>query len=432
MSDQPSWATCPQGDETGTPLPVYFRWTVNKLSKIDTVNQCACVDLVVTLYWTDRRMAQQRDEQHDELPDDLWGPTLSVRARTRAAGMAIDLQTGEITRVHGDSDVLQRRVSLTGFIHNPMNLADFPFDTDSVAVELYTGSHWKSNRTSAQGMQPWVRSYVLRPVTEGGSELARLNTGFVSLWWDGKVDEFRVHGISTAIEQRPVNVDDRAYTNIKLAVHVSRSWGFFFWKVMLPILMLALLSFSTYGFETSDFAGRSSNVATYFLAAFAMLYVVGEHLPKTDFLTKIDEAIVLTMMTLISSGVASQVVAWLHEHHGAELAVQWNIRICVGSAATFVVGILWIFLPAWWRQKVMTKELNLLARIDRGDATAPDGVERSTTCTDRPINSARKSFSYSAVDSGEDAHATTEIYCTDKYEALDWVLEGQWKTSKTR
>jgi|EP01046_Picozoa_sp_COSAG06_P081775 hypothetical protein len=38
---------------------------------------------------------------------------------------------------------------------------------------------------------------------------------------------------------------------------------------MLPLWLLTLLSGSTFAFEVDDFAGRSGNVATYFLAAFA-------------------------------------------------------------------------------------------------------------------------------------------------------------------
>ena len=45
----------------------------------------------------------------------------------------------------------------------------------------------------------------------------------------------------------------------------------------------------------------------------AVLYVVGESLPKTDFLTQIDKCIVLTTLTLASTGYNSRIIAWMHE-----------------------------------------------------------------------------------------------------------------------
>ena len=50
-----------------------------------------------------------------------------------------------------------------------------------------------------------------------------------------------------------------------------------------------ILSFGTFEFEVDNLSDRNASVSTYFLAAFAMLYVVGAALPKVDFLTKIDQ-----------------------------------------------------------------------------------------------------------------------------------------------
>ena len=60
-------------------------------------------------------------------------------------------------------------------------------------------------------------------------------------------------------------------------------------KALVPLYFLMILSFGTFEFDVDDLSNRNGSVSTYFLAAFAMLYVVGEALPKTDFLTKIDK-----------------------------------------------------------------------------------------------------------------------------------------------
>jgi hypothetical protein len=324
----------------------------------------------------------------EELPDDLWGPSLRVRAVSKAIGLELQKTRHPIRYMRGQARShgrLQRQLHFAGYIHNPMDLSDFPLDVDAVTFELYTESNWHSS-SSAQVGQHARRLYALRPVGEEGGPVAR--NSLVSMWWDGMVAEWHFLGIGTAIEEIAAKDGDGGVerTNLRLHVHVARRSGFFFWKVLLPVFLLVFLSFSTFGFHTDDFAGRSSNVATYFLAMFAMLYVVSECLPKTDFLTKIDQTIVLGMFTLAFSGVVSQGVGWIHEQHNAGLALQWNSYATWGSACTYIAGVLIIFMPPLSRQRATR---NLRAKSDvagancgsRSLGTSHAPLERSESAT---------------------------------------------------
>jgi hypothetical protein len=55
-------------------------------------------------------------------------------------------------------------------------------------------------------------------------------------------------------------------------------------QALLPLYLLTGLSFSAFNFEPDEMEQRYNTIATYFLAAFSMMYVVGEAMPKTDFL----------------------------------------------------------------------------------------------------------------------------------------------------
>ena len=55
-----------------------------------------------------------------------------------------------------------------------------------------------------------------------------------------------------------------------------------------------------------------------------MLYVVGEALPKTDFLTKIDKIIVLTTVSLVGGGLSSLVISLTHTQYGVKAATSLN------------------------------------------------------------------------------------------------------------
>ena len=119
------------------------------------------------------------------------------------------------------------------------------------------------------------------------------------MFWSGEMHEWLLHGISTrVIAHPPKDRGSLEQTEVLLFFHLSRKSGFFFWKALLPLYLTVLLASAMFQFPVTDLENRTNVVATYFLAEAAMLYVVGESLPKTDFLTCIDQVIVLTMVTL--------------------------------------------------------------------------------------------------------------------------------------
>ena len=148
-------------------------------------------------------------------------------------------------------------------------------------------------------------------------------------------------------------------TDLHIAIHISRSAGYYFWKALLPLYLLTILSFTTFEFEVDDLSSRNDTVSTYFLAAFAMLYVVGESLPRTDFLTKIDIVIVLTTTLLVIIGITSVVLHRVAKKDDAALAMaeKWNTRIEVGLLALYATINIIIFVPSWWTHR---KHKNLL------------------------------------------------------------------------
>ena len=94
--------------------------------------------------------------------------------------------------------------------------------------------------------------------------------------------------------RRPGHVCVRA----QVSLHVSRKYGFYEMKVLLPLVLLTNGSFLLM-LEGADSIGeRMELMFTMFLAAFALLYVVGETVPRVDFLTTIDRIIYLSLFVL--------------------------------------------------------------------------------------------------------------------------------------
>lgn len=165
-----------------------------------------------------------------------------------------------------------------------MELQDFPLDLDDIGIELLTGCLYRSlDGTTTMGEERHGKQYSVQMISRPGEG------DFISAKWSGRIAEWTLHGVSCSIETLPPDQNGQEEIEVKLRYHVSRRASFYFWKALLPLYLLTVLSFSSFEFDVLDLSSRNDTTSTYFLAAFAMLYVVGEALPKTDFLTKVDK-----------------------------------------------------------------------------------------------------------------------------------------------
>jgi hypothetical protein len=213
-----------------------------------------------------------------------------------------------------------------------MDLRSFPFDMDKIELQFATASHYTTLDDERSGLVPKGKSYRVRQTQELGEGK------WVDLRWSGMIAEWTLHGVSTNIQELPPNaVSGPDDTFVSLSLHVTRNSAYYFWKARLPLYLLIALSMSAFHFETDNLEARVSTVSTYFLAAFAMLYVVEAALPKNDFFTKIDTVIVMTTVSLAFSGLASVGIAQLHEDAGADVAANWDLGIEISLFTLYVL-----------------------------------------------------------------------------------------------
>ncbi len=77
--------------------------------------------------------------------------------------------------------------------------------------------------------------------------------------------------------------------------------------------LIVLLSMPTFLFEFHELEQRMALTATMFLATAATLYVVGQDLPKTEHLHKMDKLLLGTLGMIFSTGAESICVFLLHK-----------------------------------------------------------------------------------------------------------------------
>ncbi len=363
--DNAYWMQPPPASSSGEPIWVDFRFNLNKVSTVDTVAGTAFVDFAIVWYWTDPRLAGWPVDT--ELPPRLWGPKIELKN-----GLG-DVQEEDITfaLVNSAANRLQRFRRFTGTVDNPMDLRNFPFDMDRIELQFSTYSLWSSLDNEKTGYAMKGRSYRMRPVRELGEG------DWLWLGWSGAIGEWSLHGVSTKVEEQPAWANGTQQTNIPVSFHVTRKSSYYFWKALLPLYLLFALSMTTFQFDTDNLEARLAQVSTHFIAAFAMLYVVGASLPKTDFLTKIDVVVVLTTVSLAFTGVASSILTTIHADSGEDVAKQWNLRTVVCLALVYVLSNIWIFAPPCVNQLRATRQLTNFKRLPV--AKVENGIASSGT-----------------------------------------------------
>eukprot|EP01047_Picozoa_sp_COSAG01_P019067 COSAG01_NODE_1050_length_11922_cov_8.014632_1_plen_310_part_00 len=255
----------------GEPIWVDCRINVFRISDVDTVSLKANQHTIIIMYWTDPRMIGWKDQWG--IPAHLWGPKLELDNGAEATTEQTEFLVADAERGR-----MKRGWRYRGTIYNDMDLHDFPFDMDAIDIRFLTVSSWETFDGSRGGDMAKGKSYNVRKVQHADEG------EWLMLGWSGEINEFKTLGISDQIYIEEVGPQGDYGVQINISIHVSRRFQFYWWKVLVPLWICTVMSFTTFWFKIDAFSDRISSGSTWFLATFAMLYVTGENLPKTDFL----------------------------------------------------------------------------------------------------------------------------------------------------
>lgn len=325
-----------------------MRWNIIMISNVDTVKGAADINVVVIMYWNDSRLIGWEGD----LPIKLWTPRVTwenpllVTVDRFDTPILSDPKTGRLKLMQ----------TIGGIVSNPMQLESFPFDLDDIIMSFESGYMFRAADNSTVAAVTEGHLYTVRKIRKSGEGK------WINPYFHGHIAEWTLHGVSTVIENYVDPADGLGMADLHIAVHISRGAAYYFWKALMPLYLLTILSFTTFEFEVDDLSSRNDTVSTYFLAAFAMLYVVGESLPRTDFLTKIDVVIILTTSWLVVIGIVSVILHRVakKDDNGTSLTLAdtWNTRCEVGLLVLYTIINIAIFAPSWWTQRKQKYLLN--------------------------------------------------------------------------
>jgi hypothetical protein len=237
------------------PVPVSVAVYVSDILKIDDANQTLTVDMVVTMRWKDDGLTAQSDGLRVLDAGNIWTPSVQIR---NSRSLAKKLR--DVVEVDPDGNVTYRQ-RYFGELSSPLDLADFPLDQHTLAVEFV--------------------SFV-----EDEVEFVPDETRI------GQAEEFSIADWrigSVSYRQRPYEAVGREFHGFVLEFTAGRHIGYYIRKIIFPLAMIVFMSWTVFWIDPSQVAAQLGVASTSMLTMIAYRFALGELIPKVSYLTRLDE-----------------------------------------------------------------------------------------------------------------------------------------------
>jgi hypothetical protein len=283
-------APVPTGPPPGAgPMPVEINLQITELDSIDEVNGRFRFEGYGDFRWCDPRLAFDGDAEGQEvrryfgLDDDIpfWNISLNIANSTGAIEV-----TRRLVEIHSDG-----RVRVSGYFSSKVatvfKLRRFPFDKQSFEIK--------------------IESFVYN------SEVVELVTGNDRVHYAPELSlaEWRIVGIDAHVE-KTLSVRDRVpFSRVVIGLHVAREWGFYVFKLWIPLIMIVALSWSVFWMQGESLAGRIRISATAFLTVVAYQFAISGNLPKVAYLTVMDRLMIASFVLIALTALQSMFVVKL-------------------------------------------------------------------------------------------------------------------------
>lgn len=256
--------------EQQTARDVSIRFFLLDLPAIDTVAQTFDANLTLVMRWQDDTLAHNGPESISRNLDEVWHPRIQLLNQRN-----VRTTLPWTVEIRPDGEVIQRQRYWGTFSH-PLDLAEFPFDTQRLEIRLahiaFTGQ--PANLSAA------ADSTVSENLT-------------VSDW---TLLNWRFEGTSFALDSSMQPIDGMVFV-----AELERDGQFFIYKVFMPLILIVMMSWLAFWLDPSLVASQISLTITAMLTMIAYRFVLQGMMPRLAFLTSLDYFVLgATFMVFLS------------------------------------------------------------------------------------------------------------------------------------
>jgi hypothetical protein len=223
--------------------------------------------------WKDPRLAykpQPNETSRSSSLDKIWHPALEMvnfKSSTNSDTFVEILPDGTVQA--------QERFAKT--LSSALSLQKFPFDKQSLQVVLESLKHDERS----------VKLIADSPRISIGTD------SFVSL------SEWQIGTITGSESKSFFPPENQYYSRVTIQIQLTRNSGFYILKVMMPLLLITIASWSVFWIDPDEFATQIGIAFTNLLTVVALLLVINDTLPRVGYLTIIDGFTAICFTTIL-------------------------------------------------------------------------------------------------------------------------------------
>jgi len=273
----------------GQPVEVACGVFLGNLSAIAERSETFNADLYLSFRWRDARLAFVGDEPKRFLEESaveqlkqMWWPEIEF------VNTAAPEVTNRALEISPDGSV-RYELGVTGDFRADLDLRRFPFDRQTLAVRIQSFIWTVDQMVFVR--DPTRIGFNPEHTFEGVS-VTRLTTD---------VARRRIPGWTTA----------DSYSEFAASIDVKRSATFYVWTVFTPIVLIFLISCTSFIVPIKDFSDRIGISLTALLACVATQFAMSFTLPQIPYLTVIDWSFVITYACIALGVLVSTMQATL-------------------------------------------------------------------------------------------------------------------------
>ena len=281
-------------DDPGKPIPVAIELDIENIPQINEVSEQFSIDGDLLASWNDPRLIYQPTSPSE--PEriypigSIWMPSMDMvnsvtprDKRYQSLTVSPDGTVHYAERFHADlsSRFLLRR---------------FPFDQQWLTIHL----------------SPFVNDVDAETLTIAPAQNAIVGDekSFNSLaQWE--VGVIRAHPSTYRLFRKNA-------TEVVFSVHVRRRYGFYLWKVFLPLLLMVFLSWAVFWVDPFDLSNQVEIAVTTILTVIAFAFAISATMPRVPYITFIDAFFLTCYIFVFIAVVELMTVHTAHRRSGAD------------------------------------------------------------------------------------------------------------------
>lgn len=313
-----------QGRDRPSSLAVRVALHIDNLVSIDELRETWQVAGELVERWKVPQLAYPSrgpltSSHRDLRPGQIWEPVLGFE---NEAAPATFTDTDFYVRPNGTVVSVKR---FNVILSTQLDLRRFPFDKQDLPIVIALRGHDADRIRLSADMQ------------HSSVTVAR----YVEL------SQWKNASLSAHAETR--EHDDYKSPTLLFTLRVFRGWNSYFWKILLPLFLIVLLSWVSFWLSRDEFKTKDqlATLVTTLLIIVAFNITATASLPRTNYVTYIDTFLLVCFFFVVFA-IAAVVAIHLREMRGSEqAALHWRRMAGIVLPAAFVLtqaGLaLWFF-----------------------------------------------------------------------------------------